>query len=377
MSKERSMHLSKMLKTLVPIAAFFPGIGYAALFDVTISTDVTVADFNTVTQSGSEVGAVFGVIPGDFRYSITMTVDSSSSVFYPAGTPTNSSTTPVDFYVYKQVWGTATFGTKTWDAVDILTLDYDGLDTGALWLGIPLTNGATTDFARFRMQDIDGFIVSNSGIEVQDLLAGALNDNIEFSTTNLTVSVASVSATVDLSGTIKTLEGTDICAMVLASGKYIFSCTPPGVFSLTGLPRETDGTVKRQIYADGFFPKIDSLAGSANEPVVMTRSGRCPSYNEPYDPGVFPGSAGKRINISGSVLLQNTQTPICAMVLANGQYMFSCDGTGSYALNIPLDTNGQFKLQVYADGFSPAIQIFDEFQAINDMRMARAAECQY
>jgi len=108
----------------------------------------------------------------------------------------------------------------------------------------------------------------------------------------------------------------------------------------------------------------------------MTRSGTCPSYNTPYVPGVFPASAGKRIDISGSILLQNSQTPICAMVLANGQFMFSCDGSGSYALNIPLDSNGQFKLQVYADGFAPNIQRFDEFSAINVVRMARAVECQ-
>jgi len=182
--------------------------------------------------------------------------------------------------------------------------------------------------------------------------------------------------TIDLSGTIKTADGTDICAMVLASGQFMFSCNPPGVFSLTDLPRENDGTAKRQIYADGFFPEINILTESGSDAVVMTRSGTCPSYNTPYDPGVFPGSAGKRIDISGAVLLQDMQTPICAMVLANGQYMFSCDGTGSYALNIPLDTNGQFKLQVYADGFAPTIQTFDEFQAINDVRMARAVECQ-
>ena len=181
---------------------------------------------------------------------------------------------------------------------------------------------------------------------------------------------------VDISGTIKTADGTDICAMVLASGQFTFSCDPTGVFSLTDLPRESDGTVKRQIYADGFLPEIDTLMESTDEAVVMARSGTCPSYNALYDPGVFPDSAGKWIEISGSVLLQNTQTPICAMVLANGQYAFSCDGTGSYALNIPLDTNGQFKLQVYADGFAPTIQVFDEFQAINDVRMARAVECQ-
>ena len=181
---------------------------------------------------------------------------------------------------------------------------------------------------------------------------------------------------VDLNGVVETADGEDVCAMVLASGSYMFSCNPIGVFSLTGLPRETDGTVKRQIYADGFFPRIDTLLGSADETLVMTRSGNCPSYNVSYDPGVFPDSAGKRIDISGQVLRQNTQTAICAMVLANGQHAFSCDGSGSYSLNIPLDNNGQFKLQVYADGFAPTIQIFDEFQSVNDVRMAQAAECQ-
>ena len=182
--------------------------------------------------------------------------------------------------------------------------------------------------------------------------------------------------TVDLSGTVQDASGTGLCAMVLASGEFTFSCNPNGPFALTGLPRENDGTVKRQIYVDGFFPNIAVLTESVDETVVMTPAGTCPDYNPPSEPGVFPDSAGKRIDISGSVLLQNTQTPICAMVLANGQFMFSCDGSGRYALNIPLDNNGQFKLQVYADGFAPTALSFDEFSAVNDVRMARAMECQ-
>ena len=184
------------------------------------------------------------------------------------------------------------------------------------------------------------------------------------------------SGQVNLSGIIQTPDGMDICAMVLASGQFMFSCDPPGVYSLTGLPSENNGTVKRQIYADGFFPQVDVLTGSSNETVVMLRSGTCPNHNTPYEPAVVPRSAGKRIDISGKVLLRDSQTPICAMVLSNGQYMFSCDGTGSYALNIPLDINGQFKLQVYADGFAPTTENFDEFQTVNDVRMARAVDCQ-
>ena len=124
---------------------------------------------------------------------------------------------------------------------------------------------------------------------------------------------------VHIIGEVEDSDGIGLCAMVLASGEYTFSCNPDGPFSLTGLRRENDGTVKRQVYVDGFFPEIDVLQGSVSETVVMTGAGTCPSYNPPSDPGIFPDSAGKRIDISGSVLLQDTQTPICGMVLANGQ----------------------------------------------------------
>ena len=181
---------------------------------------------------------------------------------------------------------------------------------------------------------------------------------------------------VDLTGTVEDADGTGLCALVLASGEFMFSCNPNGPFSLTDLPREGDGTVKRQVYVDGFFPEVDVLQGSMDETVVMTRASSCPDYNSFPDPSENPGSASKRIDISGTVLLQNTQTPVCAIVLANGQFGFTCDGTGNYSGNIPLDNNGQFKLQVYADGFAPMVQKFDEFSPNNDVRMARASECQ-
>jgi hypothetical protein len=41
------------------------------------------------------------------------------------------------------------------------------------------------------------------------------------------------------------------------------------------------------------------------------------------------------------------------MVLANGQYMFSCDGSGAFDLGVPLDVNGQITLFSFADGFAP------------------------
>jgi hypothetical protein len=64
------------------------------------------------------------------------------------------------------------------------------------------------------------------------------------------------------------------------------------------------------------------------------------------------------------------------MALGNGQFGFTCDSTGTYSANIPLDNNGQYKLQVYAQGFAPMVQVFDEFTPDVEVRLARAAECQ-
>jgi hypothetical protein len=181
---------------------------------------------------------------------------------------------------------------------------------------------------------------------------------------------------VDLTGTVQDEGGTPLCSLTLASGQFMFTCDPNGPYELLDLPTESDGTVKRQVYVDGFFPNVKTLTNWTNETVVMTRATNCPDYNSFPDPSVNPGSAGNRIDVSGTVLLQNTQTAVCAMVLGNGQFGFTCDGTGTYAANIPLDDNGQYKLQVYADGFAPMVQRFDEFTPNVEVRLARAAECQ-
>jgi hypothetical protein len=181
---------------------------------------------------------------------------------------------------------------------------------------------------------------------------------------------------VDLTGTVQNEGGTPLCALVLASGQFMFSCNPNGPFSLTDLPRAADGSVKRQVYVDGFFPNVETLTDSTDDTVVMTPANNCPDYNAFPEPGVVPDSDGKRIDVSGTVLLQNSDIPVCAMVLGNGQFGFTCDGTGTYSANIPLDANGQYKLQVYADGFAPMVQAFDEFTPNVTVRMAQAAECQ-
>ena len=117
-------------------------------------------------------------------------------------------------------------------------------------------------------------------------------------------------------------------------------------------------------------------AGSGVETVTLDRAFNCPSYNLPSAPDVIPASAGNMHSIAGRVLRQATDTRVCALVLANGAYVFSCDDEGTYSLEFPLDANGQYKLQVYADGFAPAVQTFNEFDDPFNVRMARSSECE-
>lgn len=92
-------------------------------------------------------------------------------------------------------------------------------------------------------------------------------------------------------------------------------------------------------------------------------------------PGDVPAAAPALVDPDGTIKTL-AGTDICAMVLASGQFMFSCDCTGSYARNVPLDTTGKFKLQVCADGFASTIQVYDEFSLVNDVRVEKSGRPQ-
>ena len=86
----------------------------------------------------------------------------------------------------------------------------------------------------------------------------------------------------------------------------------------------------------------------------------------------LPTHAGGRVAIKGNVRTDDG-TPICAMVLANGQYMFSCDGAGTFNLNVPLDENNQITVFSFADGFAP-FRVTGEAGALPKMLRMEAAE---
>ena len=66
-----------------------------------------------------------------------------------------------------------------------------------------------------------------------------------------------------------------------------------------------------------------------------------------------------RYLLSGTVT-DTTSTPVCAMVLANGQKMFSCGANlGQFALEVPLDPKGEITLFGFASGLQPYKAVID------------------
>lgn len=59
----------------------------------------------------------------------------------------------------------------------------------------------------------------------------------------------------------------------------------------------------------------------------------------------------QNVAVSGTVV--NGDTPLCSLVLVNGENQFTCDGTGAFEMQAPLDSNGTLTVQVFVDGFAP------------------------
>lgn len=92
------------------------------------------------------------------------------------------------------------------------------------------------------------------------------------------------------------------------------------------VPADADGMITVQVFVDGFAPfnRIVTPDQAAAYPVAMVQDQGSPSLDvgATYEPSTTEG----RLIVSGSITIGGT--PVCALVLANGQSMFSCEGSG-------------------------------------------------
>lgn len=151
-------------------------------------------------------------------------------------------------------------------------------------------------------------------------------------------------------------EGIPLCALVLINGVSQFSCNGNGRYDME-VPADQNGMITVQVFVDGFAPfyQIVTPDQAAAYPVAMVQDQGSPSLDVGaiYEPSATEG----RLVVSGSITIGGA--PVCALVLANGVSMFSCGGAGQYSLDVPLDSDGDVTLMVFAAGFKPYKVIAD------------------
>jgi hypothetical protein len=161
-----------------------------------------------------------------------------------------------------------------------------------------------------------------------------------------------------VSGSIS-YEGTPLCAMVLANGQYMFTCGDSlGLYDLE-VPLDQKSEITLYGFCSGFSPfkAIITPNQAQNFDINMTRAAagsREIEVNMETEPGTTNPDF---IRISGTVTYG--EEDLCAMVLANGQNMFSCGADlGTFNLEVPLGANGEITLYAFCSGFAPYKDVF-------------------
>jgi len=165
---------------------------------------------------------------------------------------------------------------------------------------------------------------------------------------------------VNVSGTVTLEYDTPLCTMVLANGQYMFTCDEnQGIYNLK-VPLNDKGEITLFCFCDGQAPfKKENMTSqeAADFDIVMYPVSQDDKRMElSYE----IGEAVKNpdwVKISGTVMYG--ETPLCTMVLANGEYMFTCDeNQGKYEMEIPLDKDGNITLFGFGDDFLQFKKIF-------------------
>jgi PEP-CTERM motif len=147
--------LSKLIQCALLSSALVAGPVSATLFDVVVTTDMLSGDFVSGTDT------VFGVAPVDLTFGVTLRVDTTAGPpdTAAAGDPNGALVFTSDVFGYNVVSASVTFGSKTWDSADLLTLIFgDGIADSKLFVDEELVSGATPQRVSVRLQDSEGFI---------------------------------------------------------------------------------------------------------------------------------------------------------------------------------------------------------------------------
>ena len=162
-----------------------------------------------------------------------------------------------------------------------------------------------------------------------------------------------------IGGEIQAEDQTPLCAMVLANGQHMFTCGANlGRYELV-VPLDENGRITLYGFCSGFAPFKSVLTPEEALAFDITMARAAAGSREiEITVETEPGTTNPEwVRISGTVYYDGT--PLCAMVLANGQSMFSCGADlGTFDLERPLDGNGKITLYVFCSGFAPYKDVF-------------------
>ncbi|KAB2923337.1 MAG: hypothetical protein F9K25_18530 [Candidatus Contendobacter sp.] len=151
-------------------------------------------------------------------------------------------------------------------------------------------------------------------------------------------------------------DGAPLCALVLANGQFLFTCgdpLPKGDFDLT-VPVDDQGQITLFGFSSGLAPFQQTLGPGALPASVNATS--CATPKVTYTTAAAPEG---RFRLTGSITLGGD--PLCALVLANGQFLFTCGDPlpkGDFDLTVPLNGYGQITLFGFSAGLLPFQQTF-------------------
>ncbi|MCP4110304.1 MAG: hypothetical protein GY749_33075 [Desulfobacteraceae bacterium] len=209
----------------------------------------------------------------------------------------------------------------------------------------------------FTMVPASGYIVDDVVVNSQSVGA---KDSYTFSNVNADTTIhvtfkqeSTEPEWVTIKGSILSGE-TPLCAMVLANGQYTFTCGEnEGKYELY-VPLNDEGKILLYGFVEGFAPFGETLSKeeAANFDINMVVAS-ADSVNMTITHQISTSEKDPAwYKISGTVKYGDID--LCAMVLANGQYMFTCgENEGKYELDVPLNTNGEIVLYGFVEGFQP------------------------
>lgn len=164
---------------------------------------------------------------------------------------------------------------------------------------------------------------------------------------------------VKVKGKVSVGTSTPVCGLVLINGQHAFTCNGSGSYELD-VPVDGNGKVAIQFFADGLEPLNRTFSPTSTTVTQNLTLAHANRHSPVVAVNDIMAIEGNRARLIGRVTSAQG-APMCSMVLANGTHAFTCQGDGTFDLNVPRAADGSVTLFGFSHGLSPFRQVFSQF----------------